>query len=273
MTAIEIDERTIFEMIETRFRAPEWAVLPGVASSTGAVTTRRCDAIAMSLWPSRGLELHGFEIKVSRADFLRELKNPEKAEQVAKYCDRWWLVTSDEHIVQAGELPPTWGLLVRHGRSLRLKVAAPQLQPVEMTRRFLAALLRVAATSMPGPKRIEEERKSAREEGFEQGKDSERWLKNNLTHELEQCQSRLDKLTHALGIDDQRALGWWSDKKVTRAVRFAMRFALSNEDSFDRIESAAKDILGACESVRAIVDDARAEPAEETTNAEREADA
>jgi len=78
-------------------------------------------------------------------------------------------------------------------------------------------------------------------------------------------------------VDDGRPefvrVRWVDGNTRPRAVRFAMRFALSNEDSFDRIESAAKDILGACESVRAIVDDARAEPAEETTNAEREAGA
>jgi len=32
----------------------------------------------MDLWPSGGLEIHGHEVKVSRSDWLRELKEPEK---------------------------------------------------------------------------------------------------------------------------------------------------------------------------------------------------
>ena len=45
------------------------------------------DAVIMSLWPSRGLELHGVEIKVSRADWKREAADPAKAEAIAAYCD------------------------------------------------------------------------------------------------------------------------------------------------------------------------------------------
>jgi hypothetical protein len=251
-----MNESDLYEMIERRFQPPGWAVLPGVASATGTGMQRRCDAIAMSLWPSRGLELHGFEIKVSRGDFLRELKDPEKAEKIARYCDRWWLVTDDDTIVQDGELPSTWGLLVRHGKSLRLKRDASKLAPIEMSRRFLAALLRVAATSMPGPKKLEAETKAARAAGFEEGERSQRWSQKRLEQDLKDCQQRLDKLTVALGINEHRDLGWQSEEKIARAVRFAMRFALDNLDAFDRIEAAAKKILAACESATPLVESA-----------------
>ena len=46
------------------------------------------------VWPSRGLYLHGFEIKVHRNDWLRELKNPAKAEEIAGYCHFWWVVAT-----------------------------------------------------------------------------------------------------------------------------------------------------------------------------------
>lgn len=51
------------------YSQPEWAILFDVGNATGGRATRRADAVAMSLWPSRGLELYGFEIKVSRADW------------------------------------------------------------------------------------------------------------------------------------------------------------------------------------------------------------
>jgi hypothetical protein len=252
----------LYEMIERRYQPPGWAVLPGVASATGTGMQRRCDAIAMSLWPSRGLELHGFEIKVSRGDFLRELKDPDKAEKIARYCDRWWLVTDDDTIVQNGELPPTWGLLVRHGKSLRLKKEATKLEPIEISRRFLAALLRVSATSMPGPKKLEAETKAAHLAGYEEGERSGRWSQKRLEQDLKDSQEKLDKLTTALGINQHSDLGWRSDERLSRAFRFATRFALDNLDSFDQIETHAKRILAACAVAQPIVASALEEPAE-----------
>jgi hypothetical protein len=35
----------------------------------------------------------------------RYLLLPEKAEKIARYCDRWYLAIGDENIVQEGELP------------------------------------------------------------------------------------------------------------------------------------------------------------------------
>lgn len=106
--------------------------------------TRSADAIAMSLWPSLGLELHGFEFKVSRADWLRELKDPRKAETFKRYCDRWWLVAGSSAIVRPGELPNGWGMLVLQGDRLVRLADAPRLDPQPVTRPFLAALLRRA---------------------------------------------------------------------------------------------------------------------------------
>jgi len=208
----------------------------------------------MNLWPSRGLELHGFEIKVSRGDFLRELKAPEKAETIARYCDRWWLVVSDDDIVLDGELPPTWGLLVRRGNSLRLKRDAGQLTPIPISRKFLAALLRVASTTTPGPQKLAAETKAAREAGFEEGQKSSDWHRRHRDEELKSCQEKLERLTTTLGINEHRDLGWRSDEKIARAVRFAMRFALDHFDAFDRIEKTATEILEACKSASQVVE-------------------
>ena len=51
-----------------------WALCFEVGDATGGGHTRWADAVAMSLWPSRGLHLHGFEIKASRSDWVKELK-------------------------------------------------------------------------------------------------------------------------------------------------------------------------------------------------------
>jgi hypothetical protein len=136
-------------LLRERYAAPEFAFLPQVRSRTGyGGPIRTADAMAMGLYPSRGLELHGFEIKVSRSDWLRELKEPDKAEEIVRHCDRWWIAVSDEKIVAPGELPPTWGLLVPRRGKLTVKVEAPALPAAPMSRPFLAAILRNVADGM-----------------------------------------------------------------------------------------------------------------------------
>lgn len=118
----------VLALLQKKFGPPEHCFLSEVRNSTGhARTPRTADALAFSLWPSRGLELHGFEIKVSRGDWLRELKNPAKADAIATYCDRWWIVAGDDKVVVSPEeeLPKTWGLLVASDKGLKTVKAAP----------------------------------------------------------------------------------------------------------------------------------------------------
>lgn len=131
----------IYAALKHRFAAPEWALMFEVANGTGSHIRRFADAVAMNLFPSRGLELHGVEIKVSRSDWQRELKNPDKAETIFQFCDRWW-VAAPEGIVGKEELPPTWGLLEMKGDKLKQVVVAPALTPKPLTRPFIAAMMR-----------------------------------------------------------------------------------------------------------------------------------
>jgi hypothetical protein len=130
-------------LLEKKFSPPAYVLLHEVRNCTGVGRAERyADAIAMSVWPGRGLELHGFELKSSRNDWLRELDNPAKAEAIQQFCDRWWLVAEHDDVVRGDELPPTWGLLVAKGEKLMTKVKAPVLTPKPMDRAFLASLLR-----------------------------------------------------------------------------------------------------------------------------------
>lgn len=130
--------------LRERYCKPEWAYFEEVANSTGVGGNRYADAVALNLYPSRGLVLNGFEIKVSRSDWLRELKKPDKAEQsIVKYCDYWYVVTLPD-VVKDEELPKTWGLILYKDGKLREAVKAPKLEAAELDRKFIAALLRRA---------------------------------------------------------------------------------------------------------------------------------
>ena len=89
-----------------------WAWLTQVRNGTGYTrTTRYADALAVSCWPSRGIYATGIEVKVSKSDWMGELKDPRKSAEVQKYC-RFWYIAAPEGIVEPCQLPETWGLLV-----------------------------------------------------------------------------------------------------------------------------------------------------------------
>lgn len=127
-----------------RWCAPEYATMWEVADATGARQKRFADAVIMSLWPSRGLELHGVEIKVSRADWKREAADPQKAETIAQFCDRWYVHTSPGVVDDLSDLPPSWGLREFDGRVWKTVREAEKTDAVPLTRSFLASLLRRA---------------------------------------------------------------------------------------------------------------------------------
>lgn len=123
-----------------------------VRDAAGFSASRSADVVMVGLWPSRGCLIEGMEIKVSRADWLRELKKPQKAEAFVPYCDHWWIVAADADVVKASELPPTWGLMVASGRGLGVVQQAPKLGCKPLDRELLAAMLkRATATAIDQP--------------------------------------------------------------------------------------------------------------------------
>ncbi len=126
------------------FARPEWAVMFEVAPATGYAhgKQRYADAVMMSLWPSRGLDLHGIEIKVSRSDWKREAADPTKAERIAAYCDFWWVFVAPGVIHDLAEVPTPWGVREFDGKKLKTirEAARTEAQPID--RGFLASLMR-----------------------------------------------------------------------------------------------------------------------------------
>lgn len=131
-----------------RWAAPEYAIMWEVSNATGGAAKRYADAVIMSLWPSRGLELHGVEIKISRSDWKREAADPSKAETIARFCDRWYIHTAPGVVGDLSAVPPAWGLREFDGKVWRTIREAGKNDPEPMTRSFLAALLRRADETM-----------------------------------------------------------------------------------------------------------------------------
>lgn len=220
----------VFAALEKRYERGAWALFSEVGNATGYGVSRHADAVAMSLWPSRGLELHGIEIKVARHDWLRELAKPEKSDPIQKYCDRWWVAVANDTIVQAGELPPTWGLLVLEGGKMKCATEAPKLSPAALDRAFVAALLRRADEGDAA--RVAAARAKGREEGEANGPaDHERVVKQ-LRDQVERAQKRIEDFERASGVQ----IDTWRYGDVGKAVRTVLELRFGRDDGVEELE-------------------------------------
>lgn len=126
---------------------PRWAFATHVRDKAGFDASRTLDAVAMDTWPSSGLALHGYEVKCSRSDWLRELAQPWKAAAFTRWVDFFWVVAPAG--VVKDELPDRWGLLEVRGKGLHATHRAKRLDPEPLDRSFVAALLRAACHRLP----------------------------------------------------------------------------------------------------------------------------
>lgn len=154
----------LMRMIRQRYAGESWMVVEEVSNGTGyQKVTRRADAVAFGLWPSRGFEVHGLEIKVQRADVIRELRDIEKADAVGQYCDHWWLVVSELALIDGLVIPATWGVLVPKNGVLRVHRKAPKRDAKPLDRAFVASLVRKGLANTVSKNLHEDFKEEARE--------------------------------------------------------------------------------------------------------------
>lgn len=223
------------QLIRNRFAPPAWAFIPQVRSGTGSNFSRTADAIAMSLWPYRGLTLYGFEIKVNRNDWIKELNNPEKSQEIAEYCDFWYVVAAKD-IIKVDEVPATWGFMIPFGKTVRTIKKAEQLKITPIGKPFLAAILRRAQKCItPEPKlqaRFDEGVMKGREQA-NSSFDFERKEHKNLIDDIE-------KFEKASGISIRYA---WNKEKIGEAVRMVL------DGKHTAIKAQMENLLGTAENI------------------------
>ena len=89
----------------------EWVCFPELrlGSGYGGKWEQRIDVFAMSCYPSHGLQSIAYEVKSSRSDFLRELKEPEKR-RAAMDLSNMFYFAAPAGMIQTEELPLGCGL-------------------------------------------------------------------------------------------------------------------------------------------------------------------
>lgn len=227
--------------------APEYAIMWEVGEGTGAMGGRYADAVIMSLWPSRGLELHGIEIKVTRADWKREAADPTKAEAIAKYCHRWYIHTPPGVVQDLSELPPAWGLREWDGRCWRTIREAALRVPEPITYRFLAAMLRRADNAMS--RMVKEATEAAREAAWAAQEKEEANYQRRVeaaverrTRALAEREAELDAFNKAFGNDPETLYNHRDPEAWGRAAKALSQVANGYTPLVERLRKAANEI-------------------------------
>ena len=128
-----------------------------VKRSSGYIKPERfADAIAVSLFPSNGISLTGFEIKTNRPDLLNDLRDLSKSDAFKQFCDYWILIIPhnnyDEILTGKIQIPDDWGVWGWYSEGNRgggfiIKRKPKQLYPIPVDRYFLASLLNQTNTA------------------------------------------------------------------------------------------------------------------------------
>lgn len=134
----------IEHLLRDRHAPPEWAFFAELQESTGAMGGRAFDAWAMNVWPSKEYVSVGYEIKVSRGDFRREIDDPSKRRPLEAVSNECYFA-APAGLLRPDEIPEGWGLIeATNGDEprLRIKKNAMQRKIDPLPPRFIAALAR-----------------------------------------------------------------------------------------------------------------------------------
>lgn len=238
MTATAND---VIDAISRRFNPPsrprEWFI--GKELSDGA-QRRRIDVVAINMWLSRGRRVIGHEVKVDRADWLKELRQP-KADPWFAVCDEWFIV-APQGVLHEHEVPQNWGYLeVWAGPKgvwkCKTKIEATKLTPVDLTpwwliQRVLARCDEREQVAAPGDAALE----AKWQEGHRQGSESAEAYLKIREEAVERAQLEQVEL--------RRTLGQFTPTEVARACAVLSGGSLRHQGAHmvDQLRRAADQI-------------------------------
>jgi len=223
---------------------------------------RRADAIALQMYRSRGIHLHGFEVKVSRRDWLAELADAAKADELVSVCE-YFSVAAPAGIVDVAELPDAWGLFEVRGpdrRLFRVKAATKtDADPLS-----LPAAARLIARAMEGLRAPGAEAlRAARDEGYKAGVESGiRQAPNPGGYdrdEHERLTARVAAFERASGVRLER----WLDERRAERLGQAVRLVLETPEAVARLRGDLRRVARSIEALASEAERVRAPTFEE----------
>lgn len=222
-------EKEIIDAIIKRYAfnkvRPRYVVAVQVHDAAGFNFRRRLDAVVLDTWPSKGMSLHGMEIKVSKADLRKELVDPAKMEQFIERTGLdYFSIVTPKGVANLDLIPERYGWillndngkLVTRRKALRL---TDQDKIYHVPRSFMAAFCRALIQRSISDEGI----RQAREEGLATGRQEADYKVGRLEHKLTALETNIADFEEASGIEISKS---WGHGKMGEAVNLILNGGL-----------------------------------------------
>lgn len=241
--------REVVTALERRYSRPEFFFV-----SEATIEGRRFDGLAVGCYATHGWPILGFEVKVSRSDWLAELADPAKSDILFNRCDEWYIV-APEGIVRADEVPVPWGWIRVSPRGCRVMKAAPKHGPAPVDREFCLRMLFKRDEWWH-----EESRRRLREQadGFEERiQGAEKAAQDKAAGRYADAPAELERLRKAVA-DFEGASGiqireYGDNAKIGRAAQLVRGLVRQGGWSSERIVASAKEIIESANELEAEI--------------------
>lgn len=207
---------TMLDALRARhLRERGWCCLDEVSDDHAR---RRTDLVALYTWGKPYAV--GYEIKLTRADWLRELDDPSKRGWIEETCRFRWFA-APKGVVELSELPAGWGLiLVSDAGKARRKLAAPAREvpaiPRWLTRQMWkqdVRIIRAQIRQAEAEGQVLEGRLQAREEKVREQEGELRQRHIALNQETARLEGVWRDLVKLAGVDVR-----WNQTKIRRTA-------------------------------------------------------
>lgn len=147
MSHDEMTAEMIDGLLHEQYGEDPWVYISQLREGTGYTRRRTIDAFAVHVWPSKFRAL-AMEIKVTRSDFLRDIRDPSKRQPFVENSTGFYYVVP-QGLIEPDEVPEGCGLMyAQRGRVIRKKIAQErELERFEPL--FVASLVRRMQTPHP----------------------------------------------------------------------------------------------------------------------------
>lgn len=138
----------LFERYRSNNQWAEWAVFAELMEAPAG--GQRIDFFAVHTWRSKKYKAIAHEVKVSRGDFFKEIRNPDKSRFAHSVSNESYIVTP-ALLVHTDEVPDPWGLItVQPGsRTLRIVKKAEYRDKIHWPMHFMVSIARRATDKLP----------------------------------------------------------------------------------------------------------------------------
>lgn len=240
-------------LLSAKYPRDRYALFFDVPDNVGTNARRRADAIAIGCWSSVGRLIEGFELKVSRSDWLREVANVSKADPFIERCDKWWLVTASPSIAKLDEVPACWGWMAATKNGLRVQRPAAKLphDDTKIDRLFAIGLFRKMQDDLLASPEVRQAVEAVRANNEKEVEHRVQQATQRNERRASEAVAKLEKFEKESGID----LDDWRLGNIGALVRAIADLSYGDGLSavakeFERQEKALTELLDGVRKVR-----------------------